>query len=77
VNASASVGLGDIMAEDWPNTPVLRQKKRLRVLRSPLESSERPTAIVGQSSSEKSRFKSIKSQSGRGTSSLQTGTITT
>ena len=48
-NTSASVGLGGIISRDLPDSPAIRQNRRLRLLGPPLESSGRPTAVLGQS----------------------------
>ena len=54
-NALAEVHSRGIMARERPDCPVIQQKRRNRMLGSWLESSERPTAVVGHSPSGKSR----------------------
>ena len=49
--------LGDIMVCERPDTPSAEQKEGLLISRSAIDSSERPTAVVGQGLSGKSRLK--------------------
>jgi len=55
MNASAGADSGRIMAWQWPDTSSIKQNECLPISRSAIESSERPTAIVGQSLSGESR----------------------
>ena len=57
MNASARVGLANIMARKRPEAPSIQQKRRLRMLESAIESSERPMAVVGWKPSGKSRLR--------------------
>ncbi len=56
MNASAQATLGDIMPWKRSDRAAIEQKKCLPIFRSVIEPSERPTAVVGQSPSGKSRL---------------------
>jgi hypothetical protein len=58
-NASAGGGLGDIIALGKIDSPVIQQNRRLRMLESALDSSERPTVVVGQRLSRRSRLRGL------------------
>jgi len=57
MNASAGVGLGDIMARKRPDPRSIQQMRRLRMSGQAIGSSERPMAVVGQRLSRRSRMK--------------------
>ena len=59
MNAPTQGVLGDTMAHQRSNRAAIEQKERLPISRSAIESSERPTAVVGQSLSGKSRNKGL------------------
>ena len=59
MDASARVGLPAIMARDRPDCPVIQQNWCLWTMESALESSGRPTAVVGRRPSGKSRLKEV------------------
>ena len=57
MNTATQAALGCNMAWEWPDPAAIEQKNYLLISRSAIESSERPTAVVGQSPSGKSRLK--------------------
>ena len=59
MNASARVSLGEIVVRKRPDSPVIQQNRRLRILGSAIESSERPMAVVGQRLSRKFRLNGL------------------
>ncbi len=59
MNAPTQGILGDIIAWKRPDTPSTEHKECLLISRSAIESSERPTAVVGRRPSGKSRSQTI------------------
>lgn len=67
LNALAEVRSRGVMVRERPDCPVVRQKRRNRMLGPWLESSERATAVAGHRSSGKSRNRGRMEVMGRAT----------